>query len=492
MKRAKLMLGSDFRSLVNDRTSGDTLDAASGLPIAIVRGGESTIDPTYDLEGSTDRTIPYLFCTEKVARDGHTVSVQGFDLTGFNANPVFLWAHDSDEPPIGRVVNLERQNGVMRGSVEYMDADLSPFADMIFRMVKKRFINATSISWLPLEWKFSTDRTRQGGIDFIKEDLLEISQVPVPAQATALATARAAGIDTGPMMRWAEKVLDGGGIIMIPRAELELLRNVSKMPVAAKRRSMLTGNPVVTIEAKPIKRKFSRDLYQVAELANVLMWLDWIQDYAEWEAEIEGDNSDIPARLLATLQELGGILKDMTVEEVNELIGEEGDVVDDMDIITVASQAARTPAQRAVLAMAKIARQNHAHIARKFVIETDQVISSRVAEQLRAGVDAFFRNQGSKVMVLEKGMRLREITPEAEMPLTALIEKRVRAGRVLNAANEQALRDACALIDGVVAQVSSQTEEPEVSPASGDLTPVEQAAQRVREAEALALQNPGE
>ena len=63
----------------------------------------------------------------------------------------------------------------MRGTVEYADADLNPFGDMIYRMVKKGFINATSISWLPLEWKFSTDRTRQGGIDFIKEDLLEIA-----------------------------------------------------------------------------------------------------------------------------------------------------------------------------------------------------------------------------------------------------------------------------------------------------------------------------
>jgi hypothetical protein len=81
---------------------------------------------------------------------------------------------------------------------------------------------------LPLEWRFSKDKNRVGGVDFLKVDALEFSAVPVPALPTALVTARSAGIDTGPLYEWAEKVLDDRGQVLIPRAELETLRRAAK------------------------------------------------------------------------------------------------------------------------------------------------------------------------------------------------------------------------------------------------------------------------
>jgi phage head maturation protease len=50
------------------------------------------------------------------------------------------------------------------------------------------FLRSVSVGFRPLEFRFSSDPARQGGIDFTKQELLEISVVPVPANAEALLT----------------------------------------------------------------------------------------------------------------------------------------------------------------------------------------------------------------------------------------------------------------------------------------------------------------
>lgn len=190
-----------------------------------------------DLANSNGRLISYVFSDPSVARDDHVIAANAWDLSNFLRNPVFLWAHDSDSPPIGRVVDIGTLGGQLRGTVEYVERDIYPFADTIFQLTKAGYINATSTSWLPIEYRFSTDKARPGGIDFSKVDLLEISQVPVPALPTALVTARARGIDTGPIFEWAERMLDASTLAVLPRTELELLRKEARMPTGRHKRA---------------------------------------------------------------------------------------------------------------------------------------------------------------------------------------------------------------------------------------------------------------
>lgn len=186
--------------------------------------------PDGDPADATDRLIPYILSSGAVARDNHTINAAGWRLDAFRANPVFCWCHDTSQPPIGRFTTIGIQSGQLRGTVEYADGDTYPFADTIFRLVKGRFLNAVSVGWDPLKWEYSRDKSRPGGIDFLEQELLEVSQVPVPADTTALALARKAGIDTAPLYTWAEKILDLGGSVGIPRAELDQLRRAAKMP----------------------------------------------------------------------------------------------------------------------------------------------------------------------------------------------------------------------------------------------------------------------
>jgi len=74
------------------------------------------------------------------------------------------------------------------------------------------------------------DGDRPFGIDFTKQELLEISVCPVPCNPNALQEAKANGIDTGPLREWASKVLDEGGHVLIPRNLLEETFRQAKTP----------------------------------------------------------------------------------------------------------------------------------------------------------------------------------------------------------------------------------------------------------------------
>lgn len=290
-------------------------DEAASAAIAVMSSGEA-------VPGDADRIIRYTFSTPAVARDMHTVAADAWQTESFMRNPVFLWAHDDTALPIGRVVSITTAADKLVGAVEYATADLNPFADTVYRMVRAGYLNAVSTSWIPLEGRMSKDRERPGGVDFEAVDLLEISQVPVPAHADALVAARRAGIDTTPIYRWAEKLLDTGGMTLVGADELNELRRAAKAP----EKSMPKAREIVTRQAAHLKvagkPAFKRGLYECANLAQILSGLGYCIDSATWEAEVEGDNSQVPAMLGAALQQLGAALIAMTAEEVTELLAQ--------------------------------------------------------------------------------------------------------------------------------------------------------------------------
>ncbi|MGJ5163173.1 HK97 family phage prohead protease [Bradyrhizobium sp. HKCCYLR1051] len=428
---------------------------------------------TPDLANSSGRIICYIFSTPEVARDGHTI--RAWDLANYLTNPVFLWAHDSGDLPIGRVIEIEDRQGLLTGAVEYADAELNPFADTVFRLVKANYLNATSVSWDPLKWKFSTDKARPGGIDFELVDLLEISQVPVPALPGALATARAQGIDTGPIFQWAEKVLDGGGMLIVPRDELEQLRRAAKMPTRSKDRPTADVMPLPTpvegrsdiaavigqIESVLAAHKrgaqsgsraerlagFRRDLYDLGQAAYLLASAVSLESCLEWEAEYEGDNSPLPAELAALNKLFGEWLKKLVVEEVDEAVG--------------ADDGARSAAPRADLA--PLGR------ALGLLRRMDDGALASIVSAMRSHADG-------KVVTFHTA-------DAAEQPLA-------RAGKALSSANEDALRachehmaQGCDMLREFIDAVTTSADDD-----ADDASRAEQAA-RERRARALKLKH---
>ena len=121
------------------------------------------------------------------ARATPELELGGLRFDNYRRNPVVMWAHDavgrspSGGLPIGRTLSIGRAtDGGIVAEFEFLDDD--PFAQRIRNAWDKGFLQAASISWLPLESRPAAN----GGLRDIRAELLEWSIVSVPADPDAL------------------------------------------------------------------------------------------------------------------------------------------------------------------------------------------------------------------------------------------------------------------------------------------------------------------
>lgn len=153
----------------------------------------------------TAHTIQFRITTGTRDRDRDTINPAGWDIADYLKNPIVLFAHDYASLPIAKAISVTTDANGLVALDEFTPADLNPFGDCVYRMVKAGFLNATSVGFRPMEWVYNEDVR---GVDFSRQALLEHSIVPIPANAEALVEARSAGIDLTPLLAWAEEKLD--------------------------------------------------------------------------------------------------------------------------------------------------------------------------------------------------------------------------------------------------------------------------------------------
>lgn len=219
----KLLTVDEFRSAARTgaRPDGTVLRLTSADPVAAADGS---------------RRVRFTFSDGTIDRAGDSIDPKGWVLDNFNKNPVILWAHDSWSPPIGRGVDVSAAGDALVGDVDFMPPEINGFADTVYRMVKAGYIKAGSVGFLPLEWTFVNDKDRPYGINFEKQELLEFSICPVPCNPNALQEARSKGIDTAPLAEWAERLLDRGGSVLVPRDFLAETFKAAKTPKATRQK----------------------------------------------------------------------------------------------------------------------------------------------------------------------------------------------------------------------------------------------------------------
>jgi len=152
-----------------------------------------------------DGKYTFAISTGSVDRERDTLAVEGWDLASYRRNPVVLWAHDYSGLPVGRAESVLARSGQLIARMEFVPGEVHPFAETVRQLVDGGFLKATSVGFRPLEWVFNEERM---GFDFKKQELLEFSIVPVPANPEALVEAKRAGISLVPLKDWAIKVLD--------------------------------------------------------------------------------------------------------------------------------------------------------------------------------------------------------------------------------------------------------------------------------------------
>jgi HK97 family phage prohead protease len=262
-------------------------------------------EPVVAQEG---RTVSFVFSDSSVDRYGDTIDARGWVLDNFKANPVALFGHDANtvENVIGNARNVRVEGNRLIGDIEFMPAETNPNAEVVYQMVKGGYLKTVSVGFQPLEWHLTKDKNRPGGVDFRKQELLEISIVPIPANPNALTQAKAAGLD-------------------IERIGLKA-------------------------DAAPLVSK--KGMYDVSCLARLLAELGYLQDSSAWEAEYEGDGSEIPQRLADAMNQLGQILVDMTAEEVAELLSDRG-AEEPIILVDDPTEMSLSPAQKAIHAFVR-------------------------------------------------------------------------------------------------------------------------------------------
>lgn len=163
---------------------------------------DAVIRQSFDTEikAGDGRKMTFTISTASVDRMGDTVSVDGWNLDAYVKNPVILWAHDSTSLPVGKATRVWKDNGKLKAEAEFTPPGVARFNDTVYEMLKGGFLNATSVGFAPLKYAFAEDPQRRFGIDFLEQELLEFSIVPVPANSEALIESRAAGIDVEPMV----------------------------------------------------------------------------------------------------------------------------------------------------------------------------------------------------------------------------------------------------------------------------------------------------
>jgi HK97 family phage prohead protease len=364
-----------------------------------------------DQDQGASRIRRFLISSGNVARDGHTLATNGWDLSAYKLNPVVLAVHDSDhiEGVIGRTVNFITRGDALYADIEFMAADLNPLADLILRMIDGGWLRACSVGFIPKKGAPAKDRTRQQGFDFTEQELLEISIVPVGSLPDALLAARKAGINCDVMVDWAKRILQA---------------DERDMPAMTQSRSIKISK---------------RGLYSVGWLAKILGDLGYLQDVTAEEAEYEGDNSPVPGQLLDVVKALGQALIDMTAEEVGELIADLSKGIDVDANIRGGNQGDEL--LRMMRAMA--------------LLNADHRYSMmRAAESILSGADL-------EIIDHRRGRTLTKSTLH------------IRAGRVLSAENERCLRDThdymTRAIEGV-AGILGQLDEADDDPADDDST----------------------
>lgn len=148
-----------------------------------------------EVEDENMRLMKVIASDESVDRYGDIIRVAGWELGNFIRNPVLLFGHQSYMPPIGTVPDVGVKGKRLMAQCKFLAEGVYDWADTIWRIVEAKALRAVSVGFIPLAWDYIYEdkkdpESRITGYEFTKQDLLELSIVPVPANANALSVAK--------------------------------------------------------------------------------------------------------------------------------------------------------------------------------------------------------------------------------------------------------------------------------------------------------------
>lgn len=155
-----------------------------------------------------DRIIRFIASDESMDRDGDIVTTTGWKLDNYLKNPVVLYGHEYDELPVGKAesVIIDSTAKQLIIDVKFPSIDeISPggtpsehalFVDSVYNLAKLGLLNAVSVGFRGIKIEpIISPEGNYTGRHFLEQELMELSIVPVPANANAVAIMRGAKVD---------------------------------------------------------------------------------------------------------------------------------------------------------------------------------------------------------------------------------------------------------------------------------------------------------
>ena len=143
-----------------------------------------------------ERQYEFTASTADIDRDGEVIDVEGWDLKNFKKNPVIMYAHDYKTLPIGKATHIGIKDGKLKNTVEFPPEGTYEFADIVERLVNTGYLKTESVGFIPRKWEDGEGGDKAPRRTYTKQELLEISIVPVPSNPNAFMDAVEAGVIT--------------------------------------------------------------------------------------------------------------------------------------------------------------------------------------------------------------------------------------------------------------------------------------------------------
>ena len=160
----------------------DYTDGRGDAPVIYKSGYALPKAPT----ATVDAQGPQIFVASEESEDrmGDVIRIDGWRLNQFKKNPVFMFQHNYNVPPIGIVPKLWVDGKQLLNTVRWDDD--SPLGAEIHGKYDRRIMRAESVGFRALNVEERNSKGLAGSFNFLEQELLEISAVSIPAHPAAL------------------------------------------------------------------------------------------------------------------------------------------------------------------------------------------------------------------------------------------------------------------------------------------------------------------
>jgi len=164
-----------------------------------------TYDAKLEEVGKDERAVIAIISTSTVDREGEVLVPAGAKLQTFRKNPIVLWAHKYDEPPIAKAappgwIRYDKALNAIKAKIIFAETEL---AENLFQLYRGGFLRAFSVGYdrytATIEAPGEKDVEKQpdwaGARAIVKSwELLEFSACPIGMNPEALAVAVSKGL----------------------------------------------------------------------------------------------------------------------------------------------------------------------------------------------------------------------------------------------------------------------------------------------------------